>query len=538
MKLVRLIAENFQRLEAVDITFGDGVTELSGGNDQGKTSTLNAIFATLKDASFSPDDPIRHGTEEAAIQSHLKDDDGSILIATRTYEYDAHGKLKNELRLTTPTGAKYPQAATHLKKIVSDHLLDPLEFLLADPKHHVSVLESFAPGFDFAANKREHDGVFARRTDVKREQKRELAAAEAIRVPPDTRDAIIEVSELSKQVEDAIAKNLNIQGRRENRARAREQIEKDREAARLKLDSVLSELDLVQQATDEAADRIQRQIDALLREQERIKTEGTAKLVSKRETIEAEAAALTAKCEETERKIAEAGELPPETPAEAIQAIRDQISNATRLNKQFADKQQREKHLKAEVSLRQTVEQLTAQLEKIEKARRDAIASCKLPVEGLDFDDEGIKLNGVIWKQVGDGTRMRIAVALSVAKRPNIRLCWIRNAALLDDNALKMVADLAKEFDCQIIIETVRPVGGDAIVLEEGHIKGQEPQFVLTAPESASSQNSTVNEATRTEGIPAAEAVETPAVKADAPKLATRPRRKFVGPGDVKGEQE
>ena len=47
MKIVKLTAENFKRLEAVEITPDGNTVLISGRNGQGKSSVLDSILAAL-----------------------------------------------------------------------------------------------------------------------------------------------------------------------------------------------------------------------------------------------------------------------------------------------------------------------------------------------------------------------------------------------------------------------------------------------------------------------------------------------------------
>ena len=64
--IVELRAENFQRLKAVQIRPNSRVVKLTGGNDQGKTSILQAIAAAIKGKPACPTDPIRDDCENKA----------------------------------------------------------------------------------------------------------------------------------------------------------------------------------------------------------------------------------------------------------------------------------------------------------------------------------------------------------------------------------------------------------------------------------------------------------------------------------------
>ena len=63
LKIVKLEAENFKRLRAVSITPEGNVIEITGRNEQGKTSILDLIWAVLGGSEAVKDtpQPIRQG---------------------------------------------------------------------------------------------------------------------------------------------------------------------------------------------------------------------------------------------------------------------------------------------------------------------------------------------------------------------------------------------------------------------------------------------------------------------------------------------
>ena len=76
MRIIRLQAEGFKRLVAVDITPEGDLVEIRGNNGNGKSSVLDAIFAALGGAAAFPAKPVREGEEAAVIRLDL----GELLV--------------------------------------------------------------------------------------------------------------------------------------------------------------------------------------------------------------------------------------------------------------------------------------------------------------------------------------------------------------------------------------------------------------------------------------------------------------------------
>lgn len=518
MKIARAEIENFQKITVVDIEFADGVTEISGKNGAGKSSVFKALHAAL-DQRATPADPIRHGADTAVIRIHLDDGNDGLLYIKKRYRNRPNGEVDFDLEISTPDGGIYDKAATLLKKMLGAHLLDPLEFINMKPDAQLEILKRFVPGFDFDANAREHKGVFTRRTTIGQEYERENGAAEAIRVPEDTPAAIIDVGELSAEVERAVGHNSDIKLRSERRADARKNIEEWRNTAQAIDDALPAKISAIESLIAAKQQQIDDEINALKAKKESLAKEGIDQAENEKIAATAAATKYRVNADELQAKLTAAGDLPSEIPEEQIQSVREKIANATRLNAQVNERISRDKHAAAARALDQSYAECTKKLAEIEKVRQDAIANSKLPIAALGFGDGCITLNGAPFKQASQGEKMRTAVALVAASQSGeLRFCWISDASLLDDDNRALVEQLSQEYDLQTFIETVRPGSSNAIILEDGHVQGVELEPKLTAVSK-----------------PTAVAANESATATDAP--APKPKsRKWQGPGAPTGD--
>ncbi len=71
MKVTDLVVENFKRIVAVAVKLNEHVTEISGENEAGKTSTIDALWVLLKGKRVAPAEPIRKGDEVCRIQGRI-----------------------------------------------------------------------------------------------------------------------------------------------------------------------------------------------------------------------------------------------------------------------------------------------------------------------------------------------------------------------------------------------------------------------------------------------------------------------------------
>jgi len=165
MRIVQLKANNFKRLVAVEITPDGDLVLLSGKNDAGKSSVLDAIWAALGGAAACPVKPIREGTEKGEVRLVL--DNG--LVVERTFT--AKGTY---LKVTADDGAKqYTKPQDMLDALVGKIAFDPLAFARKKPKEQIEeLLKVVDIGIDLEQHELERRALYDKRADANRDVKR------------------------------------------------------------------------------------------------------------------------------------------------------------------------------------------------------------------------------------------------------------------------------------------------------------------------------------------------------------------------------
>ena len=159
MKIIALEAENYKRLKSVRIEPApDGsIVTISGNNEQGKTSVMDAIWAALEGAAAARANtkPIRDGEDHARVFLDLGD-----YTVERVWP-------ENKLILKDQSGRKLGGAQTTLNSLVGSLSFDPLEFAEAGQKEQKKILLDLI-GVDVDSFENERKAYFDRRTDVNR----------------------------------------------------------------------------------------------------------------------------------------------------------------------------------------------------------------------------------------------------------------------------------------------------------------------------------------------------------------------------------
>lgn len=431
MKIVKLAAENVKRLRAVEVQpNGDPLVVVGGRNAQGKSSVLDSIMYALGGAGGIPSQPVRRGAKKATVEVDLGD-----LRITRTMTADGGGGLT----VTDKSGAKQASPQKLLDRLYAAGAFDPMEYTRLDPKAQAERLRVLA-GLDTSAIDAERKAAFDARTDCARDGK--ALAAQLAAMPEPAADAPTEevsVAELAAALRAATEARESAMAEHARLASTMERTARNHAAA-------------IARAEDARAAEIAAEL-ALATARER----KTAALVDVESARTASA--------EAELAYAKAGGLPSTAAEEAA------LAGAEEHNRQARQAAERRK-LSARVdAARAEHRKLTQQIERCDERRAEAIAACKMPVPGLAISDAGVvTLGGLPLDQASAAEQMRVSVAIGLAQHPQLRVMLVRDGSLLDDESLRLLAEVAAEHDAQVWVERVGAGAECSVVIEDGEV--------------------------------------------------------------------
>jgi RecA/RadA recombinase len=445
MRIIRLQAEGFKRLVAVDITPEGDLIEVRGENGNGKSSVLDAIYAALGGADAAPEMPVREGEEAAVIRLDL----GELIVTRYFTEAGTTG-----LKVTTPDGAAYGSAQTMLDKLVGAISFDPLEFLELRPEEQAEELRKLVTiadpktgeVVDLKAIEEANAADYAKRRDVNRDGKTLAARIEAMGgvrfVPDDAPDRAAIVAAMQGAAET-------------NAAIERERADRDRRARLLETSA-----------------------DALLGMRERA-TALRNELMRLEEDI-------AAKALEISTGEAELGKLPPLDEPVDVADLSAQLEEADRIAENVRVNEERARLMGEFAELKRSSEAHTVAMTERNAKRAAAIAAAQMPVEGLALDlgedgKLGVLFAGVPFSQASDAERLRVSAAVAMAANPTLRVLRLKNASLLDKRAVETLRGLATDNDFQIWAEFVGDEG-PGIIMEAGEVRGADKPEPLPKP--------------------------------------------------------
>lgn len=414
--IVGLSVENVKKIKAVEITPSGNMVVIGGKNGAGKTSLIDAIAMALGGSKRIPGEPVRKGQSRAEIVLDL----GGIVV-TRIITHKGT-TLKVETEKGVPLGS--PQKV--LDALVGTLTFDPLEFSRLKADRRATVLKQLA-GLDFASADGARAEYFAERTVVKRDADKEQARLEGLTHHDDAPEMAIALGDLMEELDKARAVNMaNAEVREEAIALGRDVATQDREC------------DLIQDKIRELTEHL------------KVLEGARATLIGKRKAKSAEADKLT---------------------DVDLSAIQEKITASDEINRKVRENAAHDKLKQECKTLTEKSDTLTKKLDKIKTDKAKALQEANFPVKGLGLNDAGVTYRDIPFEQCSSAEQLRISIAMSIALNPKLRIMLIRDGSLLDEDSLKLVADMAKAADAQVWIERVSEGDEVSVIIEDGTVK-------------------------------------------------------------------
>jgi len=436
-QIISLRSKNVKRLSAVSITPQGNVVVIGGKNGQGKSSVLDSIFWALG-GDPSAKMPVRRGEEKSRTVIEIGEPGKPAeLVVTRVFT--AAGGTS--LVVKNADGAKQSTPQAILDKLVGKLTFDPLDFARQKPPVQAETMRVLV-GLDFTAHDAAHDKLFDERTAVNRHVKQlegQLAGMPKHEGLPETESSTADI--LAEQ-QAASEKNAENEAARNALAALK--------AAQQGAEGSIGELENnVARLTRELRDAEKKLKDTNMEITERAKTieRETPNVEALKDTDLSQFQTRAATVEETNRKIRSNVQR-----ADLVTALKGHSDNA---------------------------EKMTERLDKMDSDKRKKTTEAKYPVEGLLVDAAGgITLNGIPFEQCSAAEQLRVSVSVGFAINPKLRVLLIRDGSLLDDESMVVLAKMAEEAKAQIWLERVGTDAHTSVIIEDGHVQGQEPEQI------------------------------------------------------------
>lgn len=420
-KVESLEVENFKRIEFVSIQPAGHSIIIKGNNGAGKSSLTDGLVAMLAGKRFFPDRPIRDGETHAHVEAKI----GNFIIR-RDWNLK-NGEVKEKTSLRYDDGRPISSPQTFLDRMFGGTKFanfDPSEFIRDEKSQRAVLLKMIGIDNLLEEIKKDYALIFSKRQDINRKIRDQKGVIQEIHIPgDDIPTKLLSAGDLSKEITEATKTNS------EN-AKKRNMLDNKRtefDTIKNTIDNLLRNLAVLRENQSNLAG----DIEELEAQTEGLKDVDTNEMLGDLELIEQQNEAIT------------------------------QANGKRTIRKTAEDKGE---------EMQKESDGYTKELESLLYKKTNALKKAKFPVAGLSVDDDNILFNGMPITQESDSKRLQIAMQIAIAKIPKdgIRIIRMKDASMLDKNAMNEVDRIAAEHDVQVFLERVGIGGSDGYVIENG----------------------------------------------------------------------
>lgn len=415
IKINKLEIENVKRIKAVKIEpTANGLTIVGGNNNQGKTSVLDSIAWALGGDRYRPSQAQRDGSTIPPTL-HIVMSNGLVV--------ERKGK-NSSLKVTDPTENKGGQQL--LNEFVEQLALDLPKFMEASGSEKAqTLLRIIGVGDQLAVLDQQEKELHNRRLAIGQiaDQKKKFADEQPYY--PDAPKELVSPSELIRQQQEILARNGENQ-------KKREQVEKYKNAVfftRQSVDSMREQLEEEEKKLKEAEENLRiAQMNA-----QDLQDESTAEL-------------------------------------EASIANIEEINHKVRAN---LDKDKAEEDA---LDYKNQYAELTEQINKTRQDKTDLLSSAELPLPELSVKDGELVYKGQQWDNMSGSDRLKVSTAIVRKLNPKCGFVLLDKLEQMDLQTLNEFGGWLEQEGLQAIATRVSIGGECSIIIEDGYVKGEEPE--------------------------------------------------------------
>ena len=347
--------------------------------------------------------------------------DGSVIppnlhiVMSNGLVVERKGK-NSSLKVTDPAGNKGGQQL--LNEFVEQLALDLPKFMESSGKEKAkTLLQIIGVGDQLTAMEKEEKELYSRRLAIGQiaDQKKKFADEQTYY--PDAPKELVSPSELIRQQQEILARNGENQRKREERDRY------DRELAEAQI------------AFDAAKTRL----------------------------AEAEKNAVTA------RKSSE--NLQDESTAE----LEESIANIEEINRKVRANMDKDKAEDDAKGYREQYDALTVEINNMRQKQIDLLKSAELPLPELSVKDGELIYKGQQWDNMSGSDRLKVSTAIVRKLNPKCGFVLLDKLEQMDEDTLNEFGHWLEQEGLQAIATRVSTGDECSIIIEDGYVKGQEP---------------------------------------------------------------
>lgn len=407
VKITQFEAENVKRIKALTLTPAPaGLTVIGGRNNQGKTSSLDAIVWALGGDRYRPSQAQRDGS---VLPPRLRLELSNGIVVERS------GK-NSELKVTDASGQKAGQQL--LNSFVEQLALDMPRFMQASGKEKAATLLRIIGLEDQVAGlERQEKELYNQRRAIGQISDQKAKYARELLSYPEAPSEPVSAFDLIQRQQDILARN----GENQRKRQRADRLVEERDRAEVQVEEA-------RRALNEAEERYR---------------------------------ALCADCETAQK---DAIDLMDESTEELENSIRDieAVNAKVRTNQDKARAEAEAKEYGDQYT------GLTAQLEAVRKQKTDLLQGAKLPLPGLSVEDGELTYRGKPWDCMSGSDQLKVSTAIVRALKPECGFVLLDKLEQMDLETLGEFSAWMEAEGLQGIATRVSTGGECSIIIEDG----------------------------------------------------------------------
>lgn len=407
VKITQFEAENVKRIKALTLTPAEnGLTVIGGRNNQGKTSSLDAIVWALGGERYRPSQAAREGS---VIPPKLRVELSNGIVVERS------GK-NSDLKVTDTRGRRAGQ--TLLNSFVEELALNMPKFMQSTSREKADTLLRIIGLEDqVRALEQEEKELYARRRTAGQLYDQKSKYAEELRSWPEAPSEPVSALELIHRQQDILARNGENQRKRDRVKKLDEQCAIARE-----------QLESLENRLQEAREKY---------------------------------TALRADCETARR---DALDLLDESTEELERSLRDIES----VNAKVRANQDKARAVAEAKDFGDQYAALTEELAEVRKRRLDLLSSADLPLPGLSVEDGELTYQGRPWDCMSGSDQLKVSTAIVRALNPDCGFVLLDKLEQMDLESLREFSAWMESEGLQGIATRVSTGEECSIIIEDG----------------------------------------------------------------------
>lgn len=447
MIVKQISLENFKNITDFSMEFSGGVYLVTGRNEIGKTTLINAVVSLLTGERSSV--ILQNGKENGFAKMVIGDDEKEYTIEYRMTESNPKGYLT----ITDKDGLS-SNTISALQKMFGYVNFDAYDFVnmsnsAEGRRKQVEFVRQLLP-VDARKKLLEIDEKLIEKDEERKGHNLIIRnLTEKLKgVPEDLKDygKPIDVKDLYEEKSEAEKLNNQIQIAKSRVSGYEEMIvNHDRTVRNHK-----TQLEQALKAKEEQRLSLKAQFESQMKELELSEKKLIDDNVTALEELEAEKSKAVV-------SLKRANDWLKDTSPVVISVIDEKIANADSHNEHARKYQDVLNNANAKTAAEKDHAKVKAQIEQLLRDKKNIIKESNLPVDGLTFTDDGLFLNGIPFKhgEVSTSQEMEVATKIMIALNPKINVFRIAQGESLDSRKLKDIVDFAKKNKLQGFIEQV-----------------------------------------------------------------------------------